>query len=87
MALSDPGPRPPPSPSPPSSSLAFFSASQDILIDAWRIETFPERLQGTALAAYVWGYRGALITATSGVLVGLAPRLWLARRPDEHSQP
>ena len=48
--------------------LAFFSASQDVLIDAWRIETFPERLQGTALAAYVWGYRGAMITATSGAL-------------------
>ncbi len=52
-------------------ALAFFSASQDILIDAWRIESFPERLQGTALAAYVWGYRGAMITSTSGVL-------WLA---------
>jgi len=52
-------------------AMAFFSASQDILIDAWRIETFPERLQGTALAVYVWGYRGAMIVSTSGVL-------WLA---------
>ncbi len=49
-------------------AMAFFSASQDILIDAWRIESFSERLQGTALAAYVWGYRGAMITSTSGVL-------------------
>ena len=49
-------------------ALALFSASQDILIDAWRIESFPERLQGTALAAYVWGYRGAMITSTSGVI-------------------
>jgi PAT family beta-lactamase induction signal transducer AmpG len=49
-------------------AMAFFSASQDILIDAWRIESFPERLQGTALAAYIWGYRGAMITSTSGVL-------------------
>ncbi len=47
-------------------ALAFFSASQDILIDAWRIETFPERLQGSALATYVWGYRGAMLTSTSG---------------------
>ncbi len=47
--------------------MAFFSASQDILIDAWRIETFPERLQGTALAVYVWGYRGAMLTSTTGV--------------------
>ncbi len=49
-------------------ALAFLSASQDILIDAWRIETFPERLQGTALATYVWGYRGAMLTSTSGAL-------------------
>jgi len=43
--------------------LAFLSASQDIVIDAWRIETFPARLQGAALAAYVWGYRAALLVA------------------------
>ena len=49
-------------------AMAFFSASQDILIDAWRIERFSERLQGTALATYIWGYRGAMITSTSGVL-------------------
>jgi PAT family beta-lactamase induction signal transducer AmpG len=47
--------------------MAFFSASQDILIDAWRIETFPERLQGTALAVYMWSYRGAMLTSTTGV--------------------
>ncbi len=49
-------------------TMAFFSASQDVLIDAWRIESFSERMQGTALAAYIWGYRGAMITSTSGVL-------------------
>ena len=43
--------------------LAFLSASQDIVIDAWRIETFPTHLQGAALAAYVWGYRAALLVA------------------------
>jgi PAT family beta-lactamase induction signal transducer AmpG len=48
--------------------LAFFSASQDILIDAWRIETFPLRQQGTALAGYVWGYRGALLISGAGVI-------------------
>jgi PAT family beta-lactamase induction signal transducer AmpG len=49
-------------------ALAFFSASQDILIDAWRIETFAPRLQGTALAGYVWGYRGALLISGAGVI-------------------
>lgn len=48
--------------------VAFLSASQDIAIDAWRIETFPPRLQGTALAVYVWGYRFALLAATTGVI-------------------
>ena len=44
-------------------ALAFLSASQDVVIDAWRIETFPERVQGVALAAYVWGYRAALLVS------------------------
>jgi PAT family beta-lactamase induction signal transducer AmpG len=48
--------------------VAFLSASQDILVDAWRIEVFPPRMQGAALAAYVWGYRVALLIATSGVI-------------------
>jgi PAT family beta-lactamase induction signal transducer AmpG len=44
-------------------AIAFLSASQDIVIDAWRIESFPERTQGIALAFYVWGYRLALLVA------------------------
>jgi PAT family beta-lactamase induction signal transducer AmpG len=48
--------------------LAFISASQDILIDAWRIETFAPRLQGAALAGYVWGYRAALLISGAGVI-------------------
>ncbi len=48
--------------------LAFVSASQDILIDAWRIETFTPRQQGTALAGYVWGYRAALLISGAGVI-------------------
>jgi PAT family beta-lactamase induction signal transducer AmpG len=51
--------------------LAFLSASQDILIDAWRIESFPEHQQGTALATYIWGYRGAMLTSGAGA-IGLA---------------
>ena len=48
--------------------VAFFSASQDILVDAWRIETFVQRSQGTALACYVWGYRAALLVSGAGVI-------------------
>ena len=48
--------------------IAFLSASQDVVVDAWRIETFPPRMQGEALAAYVWGYRAALLTADAGAI-------------------
>jgi len=49
-------------------AVAFLSASQDIVIDAYRIEALPEREQGYGLACYVWGYRGALLAAGGGAL-------------------
>jgi PAT family beta-lactamase induction signal transducer AmpG len=50
-------------------SLAFLSASQDIVIDAWRIETFPsDELRALALAVYIWGYRGALLVGGAGAI-------------------
>ncbi len=58
--------------------LAFVSASQDILIDAWRIETFPPRQQGAALACYVWGYRAALLISGAGVIAWSASVGWHA---------
>ena len=54
--------------------VAFLSASQDIAVDAWRIELFPERSQGAALAAYIWGYRAALLVAGAAA-IDLAGRL------------
>jgi len=48
--------------------VAFFSASQDILIDAWRIESFAPRLQGAALACEVWGWRAAFLVSNAGVI-------------------
>ncbi len=54
--------------------VAFLSASQDIAVDAWRIELFPERVQGAALAAYIWGYRAALLVAGASA-IGLAGQL------------
>ncbi len=58
--------------------VAFCSASQDIGIDAWRIETFPARAQGAAMAAYVWGYRAALLAASPGAI-------WAASRIGWHA--
>lgn len=54
--------------------VAFLSASQDIVIDAWRIETFPAAAQGKALALYVWGYRIAILVSQSGA-IALAGRI------------
>ena len=49
-------------------AVAFFSASQDIVIDAYRIETLSPEEQGAGLAAYIWGYRIALLAANAGAL-------------------
>ncbi|MBO1074315.1 AmpG family muropeptide MFS transporter [Roseomonas marmotae] len=49
-------------------AVAFLSASQDIVIDAYRIEMLDEREQGLGLAFYVWGYRLALLAVGAGVL-------------------
>jgi PAT family beta-lactamase induction signal transducer AmpG len=56
--------------------IAFLSASQDIVIDAWRIELFPPRLQGGAMAFYVWGYRFALLLVTTGVIAAAKRLGW-----------
>jgi PAT family beta-lactamase induction signal transducer AmpG len=58
--------------------VAFLSASQDIAVDAWRIEVFPPRLQGSAMAVYVWGYRVALLVATTGVIASVGAIGWHA---------
>ncbi len=49
-------------------AVALCSASQDIVINAWRIETFPQTRQGVALAAYIWGYRTAMFVSGAGAI-------------------
>lgn len=48
--------------------VAFFAATQDIAMDAWRIESAPIEMQGAMLAAYQVGFRVALITGSAGAL-------------------
>ena len=48
-------------------------------MDAWRIEAFAPHRQGAAMAAYIWGYRVALLIATTGVISAVERRR-LARR-------
>jgi len=43
--------------------VGFASATQDIVIDAWRIEAAESAKQGAMAAAYQWGYRVAMIVA------------------------
>ena len=48
--------------------VAFCSATQDIGIDAYRIEAVEEDLQGAMAATYQLGYRIALLAAGAGAL-------------------
>lgn len=43
--------------------VAFVSASQDIVIDAWRIEAAEVEKQGAMAASYQWGYRVAMVVS------------------------
>jgi PAT family beta-lactamase induction signal transducer AmpG len=56
--------------------VALLSATQDIAIDAWRIEVFPPLRQGLALAVYVWGYRVALLVSTTGAIAAAGVIGW-----------
>lgn len=49
--------------------VAFLSASQDIVIDAYRVEILSEREQGAGAAVIVIGYRIAMLVAGAGALL------------------
>ncbi len=58
--------------------VAFASATQDVAVDAYRIESAEKRLQGIMAAFYTTGYRIAMFVASAGAL-------WIAAifDPDE----
>ena len=56
-------------------AVAFASATQDIALDAYRIEAVSLRLQGAMAATYQAGYRMAMILASAGAL-------WIAAAVD-----
>ena len=56
-------------------AVAFASATQDIALDAYRIEAVAVELQGAMAATYQAGYRIAMILASAGVL-------WIAAAVD-----
>ena len=48
--------------------LAFASASHDIVKDAYRVEALPPEEQGAGSAAFVFGYRMAMLVSGAGAL-------------------
>ena len=56
--------------------VAFGSATQDITIDAYRIEAVDKLLQGAMAASYVFGYRVALLVAGAGAFYIAAAETW-----------
>ncbi len=58
--------------------VAFSSATQDVAIDAWRIEAVPQSMQGVMAAAYQLGYRIAIMVASAGALWIAADFGWTA---------
>ncbi len=59
--------------------VAFASATQDIALDAFRIESAPVNRQAAMAAAYQVGYRAAMITASAGAL-------WIAAAVDPNEK-
>ena len=49
--------------------IAFSSATQDIIIDAYRIESAPQKMQGALSSMYIAGYRVAMLVAGAGSLL------------------
>ena len=48
--------------------VAFSSATQDVALDAYRIESVAKELQGAMAAMYIGGYRLGLLVAGAGAL-------------------
>lgn len=56
--------------------VAFGSATQDVTIDAYRIEILDPEFQGAMAASYVLGYRIALLVAGAGAFYLAAFQSW-----------
>lgn len=59
-----------------ATGVAFASATQDICVDAWRIEAVGMERQGAMAAVYQFGYRLAMLAAGAGALLVAANASW-----------
>ena len=58
--------------------VAFLSASQDIVIDAWRVEILAPEEQGPGAGMIQTGYRIAMLVSGAGALIVAAHAGWFA---------
>ena len=56
--------------------VAFFSATQDIVLDAYRVESFKVKEQGAGAAIFVLGYRFGLVFSGAIALFLVADLSW-----------
>ena len=63
--------------------VAFASATQDIVIDAYRVESLAPQEQAAGMASYVAAYRVGLLVSTAGVIALTA---WLEARGLDKAQ-
>ncbi len=56
--------------------MTFASASQDIVLDAYRIESFSNREQGAGVAVFVLGYRIGTLFSGAGALFMASVMSW-----------
>jgi MFS transporter, PAT family, beta-lactamase induction signal transducer AmpG len=70
--------------------VTTLSATQDIALDAWRVETFSREEQGAAAASTVFGYRMGVLWGAAGMLrivTAVENRPWLSLwRHDWHGE-
>jgi PAT family beta-lactamase induction signal transducer AmpG len=58
--------------------VAFASATQDIVVDAYRIEAVDLKVQGAMAASYQTGYRLGIVAAGAGALIIAQLQSWQA---------
>lgn len=51
-----------------AATVAWFAATQDIVLDAYRVEVAGEEMQGVLAASYQYGYRVAVVVSGAGAL-------------------
>jgi PAT family beta-lactamase induction signal transducer AmpG len=57
--------------------MTFFAASQDLIIDAYRIESLTKQQQGLGVSIFIYGYRMGMLASGAGALLLSEYLSWL----------